>query len=483
MRREPTVWESISCILFMAVVVGVGFIYLNLPVQPLLILSATYAGVLANRLGVTWKEMESTISKSLTKAMPAIFIILSVGIVIGTWMYSGTVPMLIYYGLKTISPQLFLVSSFVIVGIISMVTGTAWGSTATAGVALMAMASGLGVPLHMAAGAIIAGGVFGDKLSPLSDTTNLAALITGVDLFSHIKHMLYTTIPSAFIGLVVYFIVGMNLESSVVSESTIEGLLNILDSMYNWNIFLLLPIVVLLIGAKKRKPTVLMMLLSSVVAIVVGMFSHGFNFADGVQSMVTGFNITMLESLIKDTYIVDLLNRGGIMEMTPIVVTIFCSYAFAGILEEAGCLDVILEVVYSRVRNVSQLFLITIAGSIVLVLITGVASIPILMIGSLLTDAYVRMGLHPKNLSRTLEDSSTTLIPFIPWGSSGMFYSQVLGIGTLQYGIWLIPCYLCVVFAIVYASTGIFIGKISYDENEEYLEKLLLEERSKYLKS
>ena len=173
--------------------------------------------------------------------------------------------------------------------------------------------------------------------------------------------------------------------------------------------------------------------------------------------------------------IVDLVNRGGIMSMTSIVVMIFCGYAFAGIVEEAGCLEVILEVICAKVKNVWQLILVTIVGSIILVVTTGVASIPILMIGSLLTNAYIKMGLHPKNLSRTLEDAGTMLIPFIPWGSSGIFYLEVLGVGPLQFGIWAIPCYLCILFAMIYGVTGIGIAKLSDAQKKDYIKKLAIQ--------
>lgn len=474
MVRKPTLWESISCILFMALSIGIGYGYFKLAVQPLLLLSAAYAAFIAYRVGITWNQMEEAISRNLGKCMPAIFIIFAVGVVVGTWVYSGTVPMLIYYGLKIINPKLFLVTAFVIVAIVSTATGTAWGSTATAGVALMGMAQGLGIPLHIAAGAVVSGGVFGDKLSPLSDTTNLAPLVTGVDLFDHIKHMLYTTIPAALIGLVVYFVVGMNIDASSVSSNSVNTLLTTLDSMYNWNIFLLLPMVIVFIGAIKRMPTVPIMLLSSVVAVGVGMLSHGFNLVDGVQSMVTGFDVSMIAaSGIDPTSIVDqvakLVTRGGIMSMTSIVVMIFCGYSFAAIVEEAGCLDVVLDLVYNKVKTIPQLVFVTIVGSAVLVFATGVASIPILMIGSLLRSAYIKMGLHPKNLSRTLEDAGTMLIPFIPWGTSGIYYLEVLGVGPMEFGIWAIPCYLCIVFAMIYSITGIGIEKVSEIEKQRLL--------------
>ncbi len=469
-KRKPTLLESVSCLVFMAVAVGVGFGYFKIGIQPLLILSAVYAAFIGKRVGLTWDEMEKGISVRLGNCMPAIFILFAVGIVIGTWVYSGTVPMMIYYGLKIINPSFFLVTAFVIVAIVSTATGTAWGSTATAGVALMGIAAELGVPLPMAAGAIIAGGVFGDKLSPLSDTTNLAPMITGVNLFDHIKHMLYTTIPASVIAMVVYVIVGLNREAGTVNDANIQALLADLDSIYQWNVFMLLPFAVIFWGAYYKKPTVPVMLLSSAAAVVVGMLSNGFGFVDGFQSMINGFNVSMVHaagfdpSAISDT-VTKLINRGGIFSMTTIAVTIICGYAFAGIVEVAGCLDVILDAFYSKVSKVWHLIGVTILGSAAIVFTAGVASISIIMMGTLLKDAYAKMGLHPKNLSRTLEDSGTMLLPFVPWGVSGIFYLEVLGVGPGSFWIWAIPCYLCVVFAMIYAFTGFGIEKLKKQEH------------------
>lgn len=466
MKRKPTFIESVSCFVFLAVAVGVGFGYFKIPIQPLLILSAAYAAFIAMRVGLTWNEMEEGIIVRLKTAMPAIFILFAVGIIIGTWIYSGTVPMMIYYGLKIIEPSYFLVTAFVIVAIVSVATGTAWGSTATAGVALIGIAAELDIPLGIAAGAIISGGVFGDKLSPLSDTTNLAPLVVGVDLYEHIKHMLYTTIPATILGMIVWFFVGIKMGGSTTSNGSVQKLLTELDSIYNWNIFMLLPFVIILWGAFAKKPTVPVMLLSTVIAVFVGMFSNGFSLIDGAKSMANGFNISMIQAAgfdataISDT-VITLITRGGIFSMTTIVVTIFCGYAFAGIVEVAGCLDTILDSFYSKVKTVWQLVGITILGSTAIVFTAGVASISIIMVGVLLKDAYVRKGLHPKNLSRTLEDSGTMLLPFVPWGVSGIFYFEVLGVGPGDYWMWAIPCYLCVVFAMFYAFTGIGMEKIS----------------------
>lgn len=464
MKREPTFLESISCFIVLGLVIGIGFGYFGIPIQPLLLVSAAYAALIAVRVGVSWDKMEEGIINRLKTAMPAIFILFSVGIIIGSWIYSGTVPLLIYYGLQIISPTYFLVTAFVIVAVVSVATGTAWGSTATAGVALMGIAAELDVSLAMAAGAVISGGVFGDKLSPLSDTTNLAPLVVEVNLYEHIRHMLWTTVPASVVGLIIWFFVGINTDYPSVSTGNVDGLLSELDMIYNWNVFMLIPFAIILWGAFTKKPVVPMMLLSSIAAVFIGMFSNGFTFVDGMTSMADGFSVSMINGAgfnpdALSENVTSLIVRGGIFSMTTIVVTIFCGYAFAGIVEVAGCLDKILSAFSKMVASTWKLVGVTILGSAIIVFTAGVASISIIMVGVLLQDAYAKKGLHAKNLSRTLEDSGTMLLPFVPWGVSGIYYWEVLGVSVADYWMWAIPCYLCVVFAMIYASTGIGIAK------------------------
>lgn len=471
-KRKPTLLEAISGFLFMAVVIGVGFGIYGISIQILLIVAAAYAAWIGLRVGLTWAEMEEGISVRIGKVMPAIFILFSVGIIVGSWMYAGTVPMLIYYGLKIISPTYFLVTAFIIVAVVSVGTGTAWGSTATAGVALMGIASQIGIPLGMAAGAVIAGGVFGDKLSPLSDTTNLAPLVTGVQLFEHIRHMLYTTLPAALIGIIVYLIAGFSLQTNSNADlSSVQSLMAELDSIFHWNIWMLLPFAVIFWGAWRKHPTVPIMLFSSVVAVVVGMFSNRFAFADGMKAMTNGFDIAMIEhaglaSTGFSETVLSLLNRGGLFSMTTIAITIICGYAFAGIMEVSGSLDVILQSISKHIQQVWQLIGVTIIGSVLLVFTAGVASISIIMVGTLLAPVYDKMGLHRKNLSRTLEDAGTMLLPFVPWGVSGIFYLEILGVGVWDYGIWTVASYLCIVFAMIYAFTGFSIQRTDTKEKQ-----------------
>lgn len=465
MKRQPTFLESISTILVMIVIVITGFVVFEIPIQALLILSSAYAALIARRVGLKWQDLEEGITYRLATAMPAIFIILSVGIIVGTWMFSGTVPALIYYGLEFLNPNLFLVSAFIICAITSVATGTAWGSASTAGIALMAIATQLHIPAGMAAGAIIAGAVFGDKMSPLSDTTNLAALVTKVNIFSHIRAMIWTTVPASIIGLIVWYIAGRQFGGKT-NTSNVNTLLNELSQIYNINIFVWLPLIIIIICLLMKISTVPAMLISSLSAIIVGVFNNGFNMVDGFKATFDGFNKDMVSSSngqLTDRAI-GLIEQGGMMSMTEIVVTIFCGYAFAGIVEKAGCLDVILNKISKNINSVGQLILATVLGGIMMVLAAGVASVVIIMVGVLLMEMYNKMGLDRSNLSRTLEDSGTMIIPLIPWGTSGIYYTQQLVVTVDQFFVWTVPCYLCIVLAIFYGFSGIGIKKVKTTE-------------------
>lgn len=458
--RKPTFLESISTIIVMVIVVVIGFIFFNIPIQVLLLISSAYASFIAYRVGLRWEDLEEGISKRLNTAMPAIFIILAVGIIVGSWMFSGTVPALIYYGLKFLNPSYFLVSAFIISAITSVATGTAWGSASTAGIALISISNQLGVAPGMAAGAIIAGAVFGDKMSPLSDTTNLAALVTRVNIFAHIKSMMWTTIPASIIGLIVWFFAGLH-SGGNANPKQIQMLLNELDKVYNINLIVWIPLIVIVICLLLRVSTVPSMLISSLSALLVGTFNNHFNMIDGFKATFEGFSHTMVHQSHLSKNVISLIEQGGMMSMTQIIVTIFCGYAFAGIVEKAGCLDVMLETVAKGVKSVGTLILITVVCCLMLVFAAGVASIVIIMVGVLMKEMFEKMDLSRSVLSRTLEDSSTMVLPLIPWGTSGIYYAQQLNVSVGEFFIWTVPCYLCAFIAIIYGFTGIGIKKLS----------------------
>lgn len=460
MKRKPTFLESISTMIVMVIVVVTGFVFFDIPIQVLLIIASAYATWIAKRVGLTWQDLEKGIAERLNTAMPAILIILAVGIIVGSWMFSGTVPALIYYGLDLLNPSYFLISAFFISAVTSVATGTAWGSASTAGIALISIGNQLGIPPGMAAGAIIAGAVFGDKMSPLSDTTNLAALVTKVNIFKHIHSMMWTTIPASIIGLLVWFIAGFQFKGHS-NDKQIQTLLSELAQIYQINIWVWVPLIVIIVCLLFKMATVPAMLISSFSAIIVGTFNHHFKMTDGFKATFSGFNESMIHQSHISSSVKSLLEQGGMMSMTQILVTIFCGYAFAGIVEKAGCLEVLLTTISKGIHSVGSLTCITVICCIALVFAAGVASIVIIMVGVLMKDLFEKYQVSRSVLSRTLEDSSTMVLPLIPWGTSGIYYTNQLHVSVEEFFIWTVPCYLCAIIAIIYGFTGIGIKKSS----------------------
>lgn len=473
MKRAPTFIEAILPILVMLLLLGFGYGYMHLRAEPLLILAAGFAAIIGKRTGLTWKEMLDGIVEKLAKSMPATLILITVGLLIGTWMISGTIPMLIFYGVKIISPKFILVTSFIVSALISTVTGTSWGSVGTVGVALIGIATGLGVSLPATAGAIVSGAYFGDKLSPLSDTTNLAPIAAGSQLYDHIKHMLYTTVPPFIISIIVYTFVGFNSSvTSVVTPEKVNIMLNTLDLIFNWNVLLLLPVIIVLYGSVTKKPTIPTMLISGFVAAIMGTVLQNFTIENAFSSMVKGFNVSMVningfnpEEVIWD--VTRLINRGGMNSMMGTVLIAFCAFGFAGIVSKTGCLEVVLEKLLQTIKSIGGLVMSTVISCLTMAVVTGSSYLSILIPGELFKETYIKKGLHPKNLSRTLEDSGTVFVPLVPWSMAGVYMASTLGVPVIEYAPWAILNYTGFIFAIIYGFTGFGISKIDKKTKNE----------------
>lgn len=466
-KKVPTLFESIIPILFMVIGLAVGVGIFKLRTEPIIILSAFIAAIISLRLGYNWLEMQEAIIEKISKALPATLILWSVGLLIGSWMFSGTVPMLIYYGVQFISPRFLLVTSFIITAIIAMFTGTSWGAAGTVGVALMGIANGLGVPAAATAGAIVSGAFFGDKLSPLSDTTNLAPIAAGSDLYDHIKHMLWTTIPAAIVSIIVYYIIGLNSNGVINSSESISAMLAQLETMFKFNPILFLPVIIIVIGSLKKWPTIPTMLGVSLFSVFLGIIIQGFSLKNGFTALISGFNINMTEfngEILPQ--IKTLINRGGVTSVTSTTVLIFCAMGFAGIISKSGMLEVVLNAILAKVKSTLGIILSTIASCFTVAFITGSSYLSILIPGELFKDAYKRKGLHAKNLSRTLEDSGTVIVPLIPWSAAGAYMASTLGVPTIEYLPWAVLNYFGIIFAIIFALTGIGITRIELSEED-----------------
>ncbi|WP_022868342.1 Na+/H+ antiporter NhaC [Schaalia vaccimaxillae] len=464
-HRRPTLLIAAMPVITLIVLLGGGYIFAELPVEPLLIASAVVAGIVARHLGYLWEEIMSSIADKIAKTMPAVLILISVGMLIGTWMAGGTIPMLIYYGLKIINPQYLALIALVVTAIVSLCTGTSWGSAGTVGVAFMGVAVGMDANLAMVAGAVVSGAYFGDKLSPLSDTTNIASMATGVNLFTHIKHLLWTTLPSFVVAGVVYLLFGLGLHGGEVPVKVGE-ILATLDSAFSWNLMLLVPIIVVLGGSMWKKPTIPVILVSSVIAMFNAVVFQGISFKDSIISSVNGFDIEMVTrdgfnaaSVIED--VTRLLNRGGMNSMMSVLLICFCAITFAGVVSVSGSLDVLISHLLKPIKGAFGLIAATVITGLATIGITSNGQVSLLIPGEMLRSEYIKRGLDPKNLSRTIEDSATLWEPILPWTSAGAYMAGTLGVATLSYMPWAICNWIAIGFALLWGATGIGIARLS----------------------
>ncbi|MDC7244627.1 MAG: Na+/H+ antiporter NhaC [Sphaerochaetaceae bacterium] len=469
--RKPTLMEAAIPIVAVFILLGIGYGVFGLSTHGLLVIAAFVAAIIAHRVGYNWDQMFEGIKEKISSSLTSIFVMIAVGAVIGSWIVAGTIPMLIYYGVKIISPKFLLVTAFLVTALVATFTGTSFGSAGTIGVAIMGIAAALGISLPAAAGAVIAGAVFGDKLSPFSDTTILAPTAAGSQLYDHIKHMLYTTVPASLLGIIIYLIVGFTTPtSSITSPEKVQLLLSQLSTLFNWNILLLLPPVIIFYGAFRKKPTVPYMLLSSVVAGILGMIFQKFSLKSAFTGIIKGFNVSLIpESSLPSGDIIKeistLLNRGGMMGMMNTVLLIICALSFAGILSKYGAMEVILNSLKNKIKTVGQLVSSTVFATILMALATGSSYMAILIPGELFKDMYKEKGLAAKNLSRTLEDSGTCVVPIVPWSIAGTFMAGTLGVPTLSYLPWAVMCYTGFLFAILFGFTGFGIAKLEKESD------------------
>lgn len=462
MKRRPTLFEALIPLIAMAVLLGVGYGVFKLRIEILLITAAVVAGIIGLRLGYNWKEMEGGIMDSIRKGMPAMSVVIIVGILIGTWIISGTIPMLIYYGLKVISPSYFLITACVVASIVALVTGTSYGTAGTIGIAFIGIAQGLGIPLGQAAGAIVAGAYFGDKLSPFSDTTNLAPVAAGSNLFDHIRHLLWTTTPAWLLGLVVYLVIGLNYQTDNINQENLTIILTTIESNFHFHWLLLLPPLVILYLTVMKKPPIPGMLISSFVAIILAFFIQDTSIKDSVYSSVFGYKASTGIELVDK-----LLSRGGMVHMMEITLIAFCAFAFAGIAQRTEVLDVLLKSITKFTKTVGRLIASTVIASISTAVITGSSFLSILIPGELFAPLYKEKKLAAKNLSRTTEDAGTVIVPLVPWSIAGVYMAGTLGVDTFSYAPWAIMCYSGFIFALIYGFTGFKIApKIRDDETQ-----------------
>ena len=431
--------------------------------QFILILSGAFAAMIGNLYNVSYKDVVNSISNSIKSVTPALIILLWVGALAGTWMISGIIPSMVYYGLKILDPNIFLPACIIICSIISVATGSSWTTSATVGIALVGIGKALGIPAGMVGGAVIAGAYFGDKLSPLSDTTNLAAAVSKVDLFKHIKYLTYTTIPSISITLIVFIILGINQSSSGVTDNSF--LINTIENTFNISLVLfIVPIIVLIMIVKKTPPIKALTLGTLLGALFAVLFQPQIinELSDSSNSSIIASYKVLIDTITSDVSITteseilnELFSTGGMIGMLNTIFLVMATMIFGGSMDAIGAIKSISKALLSLADNIFKLFASTVASCLALNLTASDQYLSIVVSGKMFEKAFEDKGLAPENLSRTLEDSATVTSALIPWNSCGAYHSSVLGVSVGEYFIYAIFNWISPFMTLIYAALRI----------------------------
>ena len=449
--RQPKVWEALLALIVVIAVV-VAAIRTKVGIQMGLAMGGCTAIVFALLMGNKWSDIQDTVKRVVGDSATTLLILLSVGMMVGIWIIGGTVPTLLYYGLKICSPNIIVPLAFVLCAITSLFTGTSFGSIATMGLALFGVGTSMGISASLMAGAVCSGAFFGDKMSPLSDTTNVAADMSGTPLYDHIGSMMYTTVPATVICLVLYTVLGIRNASANADLSNIELILDTLGANFNISVVALVPAVLVLLTSALKVPAVPAMLGCTAVSGVFACLLQKISLSAMLGAAMNGFSSDTGVAMVDK-----ILSRGGMTSMYSTVAIIILSATMGAVLEKSGVIDSLVNnVLLKAVHKPCGLILSTMVYCYSLLLISGHQVMPIILGGRTFRPAYDRMGIQSKVLSRTLEDTCTIGAPMVPWGTSCAYMFSVLGIG-IAYIPYAFLCYIVPLFAILYACTGWFV--------------------------
>ena len=441
-----------------------------------LLFAATVGAIIAIRLGYKWDEILDGIVKSITSAMSAMLILMLIGSLAGTWLLSGIVPALIYYGLDILNPTIFLFAACVVSAIVSLATGSSWTTAATIGIALVGIGKAMGIHDGLVAGAIVSGAYFGDKMSPMSDTTNLAPAMAGTDLFTHIRYMTYTTVPTISITLLIFLIWGFTIDTKS-SIDTVQEVHTAIASKFTITPWLFVVPLVVIGAILKKAPAIPALLMGALLGGVFAIIFQPYLVLEIAGTSVPSawaYYKGVLLALYSQTNIVtgnaavdELLSASGMFGMMNTIWLIICAMTFGGVMESSGMLKRIADSIIQYAHSTGSLVASTAATCVVFNLTASDQYISIVVPGRMYAPTYRERGLAPENLSRTLEDSGTVTSAIVPWNTCGAYQSTVLGVSTFTYLPYAFFNYLSPLMTITYAYLGIKIRKLVSKPNNE----------------
>jgi len=469
---HPSLMLALTPVALTLLILGTQIFYFGVfePHIPLAI-GLAITSLVGIRLGLSWADIEQGIFHVIHVALPSVSVLLTVGMIIGVWIASGTVPSIIYFGLKVISPEMFLAAAMIICSIVSISLGTSWGTIGTVGLALMGIGEGFDIPMYWTAGAVVSGAFFGDKISPLSDTTNLAPAVTGTNVFDHIKNMMPTTIPSMIIALVIYLVVGFfEIDAQSVSFEKISNITAALENNFTISVWVLLPALIVMGLAIKQYPPIPSLFAGVLVGGITAIIAQG----ESVESIfIYANNGYSIETGIKE--IDSLLNRGGIQSMMWTISLILIALGYGGALEKTGCLHSIISSIKSKIHTFAGTQTAAVGTAFATNLVAGDPYLSIALPGRMYSPVYRGMGYSTLNLSRAIEEGGTLMSPLIPWNAGGAFVITALGLGiaegnleNLLYIPLAFACWISPIIGIFYAHMGWFSPKATEQEIQQW---------------
>lgn len=463
-KLEKRISLGLALIPFLVMIVAMTFVIIVFEGSPHIpiLLGAVVAALIAWMSGFSWGELEKFIYQGIFKVLPAVVILIMVGLIISAWIGGGIVTTMIYYGLEIISPSYFLVAILIICAIVTLMMGSSWSAIGTVGVAGMGIGISMGIPPAMIAGAIVSGAFFGDKMSPLSDTTILASGIAGAKLSEHIKHMLYTTVPAFVIALIVYFIIGLKFAGNTIDRQNIDTVMSGLQDNFLISPWLLLiPLAVLLL-VFKRVPALPAITVGIILGFLADIFFQGGSVGEAVNALQGGYSIDSGNETVDS-----LLNQGGLESMMYTVSLAMVAMIFGGIMESTGMLQVIVEQVLKIARTGRSLCATTVVSSFLTNVITAEQYISIIIPGRMYSQAYKDKNLHPKNLSRALEDGGTITSALVPWSTDAVFVFTTLGVSAWAYAPYAVLNYCVPVISIIFSLIGFSVVYTKRNKTQE----------------
>lgn len=457
--RMPKVWEALIPVAAIMVFMIVGTVLWGMDPHIPLVLACVVTAFVAAACGYKWDAIITGALDSVKSAVEALLIILCVGMLIGSWVWAGTMPAMVYYGLKFISPSVFLALGLVLTAIVGLATGSSWTASGTVGVALMGVAMGLGISAPLAAGMIIAGAYTGDKLSPLSDSTNVAAAAAETPLYDHVGAMMTTTVPSFVISFVLYLIVGfVVIDTSGYDASLAQGIMDAIADNFYLSPWIMLPVLVVIFAAVKRIPAIPSLLLAAAVAAVIAIFAQGASLPDVLIGLQAGFSIET-----GNEYADSLLNRGGLDSMLWTISLIMFALAYGGMMEKCRFVESLMGGIVKRVKSTASLVAATIITGIICDVILTDQYLAIMIPSRMFRDEFDKRDLSRSFLSRTTEDGATLWSPMIPWNGCGAYQAATLGVHNFAFMPFAFVNLINPVLAVVITAFGIGVKYKEYD--------------------